>query len=160
VRTAWLLVLVACGGSHKDPTPPSPPPDAEPALTFDEDTARRFADGFLEVLGAMAEAVEARVASCVIPTSGCPAEQADDCPCQVDCEEMAGDLDAIFDVSAPLFELAVAVQADDEAARLAVTAMRAHADAAEALEARISNGLLWCRGSAAVLEVIERMPTL
>ena len=151
MKAWWLVLLIACGGSQKDPTPPAPPPDAEPALVFDDDTARRFADGFLEVLGAMAEAVEARIASCALPTSG---------PCQVDCDGMAADLDAIFDVSAPLFELAVSVQDDDAAAQRAVAAMKAHTDAAAALEARISNGLSWCRGSAAVLAVIERMPTL
>jgi hypothetical protein len=146
--TRWLLVaLVACGGSQKDTTP-APAPDAEPGLAFDDDRARRFADGFLQVLGAMAEAVEARAAACVGD------------PCQVDCGGMAADLHAIFDVSAPLFELAAQVAADDEAARRAVIAMKAHDDAATALNARISGGLVACRGSAEVIEAIERMPTL
>lgn len=158
----WLLVLlVACGGSHHEPAPPAPAqPDAAPGLAFDDESARQLAAGFVEVLGAMADAVEARVRDCRIPASGCPAEQIDDCPCQVDCPAMAGDLDAIFDVSAPLFELAARVEGDDAAARLAVEAMKAHADEAGALEGRISNALVACRGSAEVLEVIERMPTL
>jgi len=157
-----LVVLAACGGSQKDPTPLAPPPapDAEPALVFDDDSAQQLADGFLDVLGAMAEAVEARIATCWMPPSGCAADVIDDCPCQVDCAAMAADLDAIFDVSAPLFELAVQVQADDRAAKRAVIAMKARADAAATLEARISDGLIACRGSAEVLEVIERMPTL
>lgn len=158
---ALILVLAACGGPHRDATPPAPtPPDAAPGLAFDDESARQLAAGFLEVLGAMAEAVEARAASCVVPTGGCPADVIDDCPCQVDCAAMAADLDAIFDVSAPLFELAVTVQADDDAAKLAVDAMRAHGDEARAIEARISTGLVACRGSEDLIEVIGRMPVL
>lgn len=137
----WLLVLAAsCGGPQQGATPP-PGPDATPRLAFDEDDARRFAAGFVDVLEAMALAVEARA-------------EIGDCP------GMAADLAAIFDVSAPLFELGARVQADDAAAKLAVVAMNARAPEAAALRDRISAGLPACAGDPAVIEVIERMPVL
>ncbi len=135
-----LVFLAACGGTQRDAGPP-PGPDAAPKLDFDDADAQRFAAGFVDVLDAMAKAVEDRAE-------------------RHDCPGMAADLAAIFDISKPLFDLSVKVQADDAAAKLAVVAMNARAADAAALEARISAALPACAGDPDVIEVIERMPQL
>lgn len=134
-----VLVAVGCGGPQRDNPPPPPPPDAEPVPSFDRETARELSDGFLEVLGTMAQIAEQRAA---------------------DCSAMADDLEALFDRSEPLFELARSAAADPESMRLLNQEMARHDAAVAPLIERISPGLEGCRSEPRLVEIMARMPVL
>jgi hypothetical protein len=139
MRTALLsLLLIACGGTQHDKTPP-PAPDATPRLVMDEPTARETAAGLLEVLATMADITEQRAG---------------------DCPTMAAELGTLFDQSAPLFEIVEAAKLDADASRLLGEAMKEHELAVPPLVDRIGKGLDTCRGDPEVGEVMQRMPVI
>ncbi len=136
---AVVVSCCGCGGPQRDAAPPPPPPDAAVVPSFDQETARELADGFLEVLGTMAQIVEQR---------------------GPDCSAMADDLEALFDRSEPMFELARSAAEDGESMRLLNQEMARHDAAVTPLVERISPGLEGCRSEPRLVEIMGRMPVL
>jgi hypothetical protein len=133
-----VVVVVACGGSSK-PAPAGPATTAEPATAPAVDRAllAEIADGLVEMLATMAVITEGAA----------------------DCPAMATQLGALFDKSAPLFDLARSQDANPEAKPVLTAEMDGRATQVQPLVDRISAGLARCQMDADVAKAIERMPT-
>jgi len=141
MRLALLAsLLIACGGSqrraaeppaHRDNTEEPPPAVVDRALLAD------VAAGIEEVLAAMAQI-----------TAG------------ADCVAMGGELSSLFDRSKPLFELADAQRANDEAARILRGELEARGERVKPMVDAISAGLSRCMKEPSVVEAMQKMPTL
>jgi hypothetical protein len=137
---ATVVIVAACGGKARPAStaPAAETPAAEPAApVVDRALLGEIADGLVDVLATMASITEGAT----------------------DCAGMAAQLGALFDKSAPLFELARAQGADAAAAPVLTAEMDARADRVQPLVDRISAGLARCQMDPAVGKVIERMPT-
>ncbi len=134
---ALLLALAACGGAQPAPTPPANPPADDPAPAVDEAGAAEVADAFVEVLATMVQI-----------------SQGDDC------KAMGTSLQTLFARSQPLFDQALTLAHDPASSKLLVAAMNARAAEVDPLVEAMGPGLVRCKDEPAVVDAMERMPTL
>jgi hypothetical protein len=140
---AWLaaaIMIAACGGAQREPTPAPPPavPDAGPP-PVDRAAIADLADGVLEVLRAMAEVVEAR---------------AQDCPA------MAADLLTVFAHAETIFGAVREADADPARHAVLLEELDARAAVSAGLADRIALGLAPCRDDPELQRAMARMPVL
>jgi hypothetical protein len=132
------IALAACGGGGgKKQQVEKPTTEVEAEAAPDPQMMAEIADGLVEVLATMAAIGESAP----------------------DCKAKAAQFDDLFEKSAPLFDLAKAQAAEDEAARMLEAEMDAREPQVAPLVARIGKGFERCKMDPDVERAIEKMPT-
>lgn len=132
-----IAALAACGGGQAPPPASPTPPAPAPPPAMDEAGAAEVADAFVEVLATMVQISRGD-----------------------DCKAMGTSLGQLFDRSQPLFDQALTLAHDPESSKLLVAAMNARSAEVEPLVEAMGPGLVRCKDEPAVVDAMERMPTL
>ena len=135
MKKLCLVFLIACGS----PQHAAPPPDAAPSrMVIDEKVAAQTAEGMIEMLQTMVAITK---------------KHADDC------DAMAADLEKVYAVAQPLFDVTAAAKGDPEATRLLKDAWNQREAEAGPLRDQLGDGLLVCKENANVVRAVRDMPT-